>query len=272
MSFDFSYALGRLIDIPDNAILYYFMQMHSFTIQALGDAAIEICLGDAISPNMLDQVTAVSRLISDNPPPGLLDVIPAYTSVTLLFDRAQFSPTNIDEIAALLAAAPETRKTTHTEDLPILHIPVCYEPPFGTDLLQLSDQLQLPISEIVSLHCTPTYRVYMMGFLPGFPYMGIVPEAMQLPRKPQPAHATSGSVAIAGSQTGIYPVDSPGGWWCIGSTPLRSFNSADPLTVLWQPGDQVRFIPVSLDAFHDIQGYSKHLSFTDLRLQGGWPL
>lgn len=131
-------------------------------------------------------------------------------------------------------------------------IPVCYEQEFAPDLGWVAGQRGLGKEEVIRLHCTPTYRVYMIGFLPGFSYMGTVDERLQLPRKERPVPVAAGGVGIAGMQTGIYPLNSPGGWQIIGRTPLRLFNvDLDPPVYL-QTGDHVQFFPISSDEFREL--------------------
>jgi inhibitor of KinA len=131
-----------------------------------------------------------------------------------------------------------------------LRIPVCYDLAFGIDLKTLARASKLLVDEVIALHTQQTYHVYMLGFLPGFAYMGIVDDKIAIPRLSTPRkHVPAGSVGIAGNQTGIYPVDSPGGWNIIGRTPVKLFDpESESLTVL-QPGDEVSFIPISKSVY-----------------------
>ncbi|HYF30176.1 MAG TPA: 5-oxoprolinase subunit PxpB [Chitinophagaceae bacterium] len=133
-----------------------------------------------------------------------------------------------------------------------ISIPVCYDPRFGPDLEEMARTKNLTVHELVQLHCSTTYRVYMLGFLPGFPYMGKVDERLVMPRRPQPRDVAAGSVGIAGWQTGIYPLASPGGWQIIGRTPLKLFNAAKDPPVLLNAGDMVRFYPVTVQEFESL--------------------
>jgi inhibitor of KinA len=131
-----------------------------------------------------------------------------------------------------------------------LRIPVCYDSAFGVDLKTLARTSKLLVNEVIALHTQQTYRVYMLGFLPGFPYMGIVDDKIATPRLSTPRkHVPAGSVGIAGNQTGIYPVDSPGGWNIIGRTPVKLFDPESESLALLQPGDEVSFIPISKSAY-----------------------
>ncbi|GGA83049.1 hypothetical protein GCM10011511_02590 [Puia dinghuensis] len=133
-------------------------------------------------------------------------------------------------------------------------IPVCYEGEYAPDLQWVAAQQGLTPKEVIDIHVASTYRVYMVGFLPGFPYLGTVDRRLQLPRKPQPVTVVAGGVGIAGMQTGIYPLTSPGGWQIIGRTPVKLFDvEADP-PIRLQAGDNVQFYPVSAKAFRDMSG------------------
>jgi inhibitor of KinA len=131
----------------------------------------------------------------------------------------------------------------------ILNIPVCYEEEFAMDLQQLAITKNISVDEVIQIHTTRQYKVYMLGFLPGFPYMGEVDEKISMPRKPQPVNIEAGSVGIAGKQTGIYPLNSPGGWQIIGRTPLRIFDSAGEEPTLLRAGDTVQFYSITKNEF-----------------------
>jgi len=131
-----------------------------------------------------------------------------------------------------------------------IKIPVCYAEKYGLDLNEISKQKKISISEIIQLHTAKKYRIYMIGFLPGFAYMGEVDKQIAITRKAQPRiNVEGGSVGIAGMQTGIYPLDSPGGWQIIGKTPLKLFDKEKDHTVLLQPGDEIEFYPITEDEF-----------------------
>lgn len=136
----------------------------------------------------------------------------------------------------------------------LVKIPVCYHPSVAPDLAHMAAQTELTEAEIIQLHCQPIYKVYLIGFLPGFPYMASVNKAIQFPRKTTPrALVPAGSVGIAGEQTGIYPLNSPGGWQLIGKTPLILFDMRKEMPCLLQPGDTVQFYPIELAEFLSIQ-------------------
>jgi inhibitor of KinA len=131
----------------------------------------------------------------------------------------------------------------------VVTIPVCYEKEFAPDIEYLAKEKNIPVEEVIRIHISKQYRIYMLGFLPGFPYMGEVDDRIVVPRKPQPVTVAAGSVGIAGKQTGIYPLVSPGGWQIIGRTPLKIFDAEKEAPTLLRAGDTVQFISISKDEF-----------------------
>jgi len=135
----------------------------------------------------------------------------------------------------------------------IIEIPVCYDASLGIDLQNAVKASNCSIDELIQQHSEKIYTVYCLGFLPGFAYMGEVPHAIQLPRHPSPrSKVLAGSVGIAGKQTGIYPMNSPGGWQIIGRTPIKIFDPTSTSLTLFKVGDQVRFKPIDLKLFHTL--------------------
>jgi inhibitor of KinA len=138
----------------------------------------------------------------------------------------------------------------------IIRIPVCYEPEYGPDLDLLAGKKGLTREEVIRLHTADIYRVYMIGFLPGFPYLGKVAPALEIPRKERPVPVVAGGVGIAGNQTGIYPLHSPGGWQIIGRTPLKLFDPCAPVPVSMKVGDWVQFFSITQQEFRDFAARS----------------
>ena len=142
------------------------------------------------------------------------------------------------------------------ENKSIIEIPVCYDASLGIDLQNAIKASNCSIDELIQQHSDKIYTVYYLGFLPGFAYMGDVPNAIQLPRHPSPrSKVLAGSVGIAGRQTGIYPSTSPGGWQIIGRTPIRIFDPASPSLTLFKAGDQIKFKPIDLASFHTLNAH-----------------
>ena len=208
-------------------------------LKPLGDSSILIQLGDAIDPALNARVHALSALLQTSP--AVIETVPAYCTVLVHYDPLATTYNQIKNIieGKISLLDDSTHRPSHR-----LEIPVLYGNASGPDLEPAATTLALSPSELIRLHSEREYTVYMMGFTPGFPYLGILNEKLSLPRLSTPrTRVPAGSVAIAGSQTGIYPVDSPGGWHIIGHTPLKLFDPTSETPFLFSPGDTVKFIP-----------------------------
>lgn len=176
--------------------------------------------------------------------------IPAYCSITIVFNQQLTDFNNLKSKIEKLIIKPDYIKPNSK----IIEIPVCYEQEYAPDLEFLSEEIHLSPEKIISLHTSETYNVYMMGFLPGFPYLGQLPQKLECKRKSSPRMIVkAGSVAIAGNQTGIYPIDSPGGWQLIGQTPLKIFDALKVNSFLLKMGDKVKFKSISAETFKTLQ-------------------
>jgi KipI family sensor histidine kinase inhibitor len=211
-----------------------------------GDAAITIEFGDAIDAALLARVNAldaaVARLRAAGGLSGVIETVPTFRSLTVLYDPLVTDRRTVaDALAPLLDAA-------ELPALPARHwrLPVCYDGDAGPDLDASARATGLGIDDVVTLHAGTQYVVYMLGFLPGFAFMGDVPAALRLPRRSEPrTRVPAGSVAIATGLTAIYPFESPGGWHLLGRCPVPLFDAARPAPALLAAGDRVRFAPVS---------------------------
>lgn len=232
----------------------------SYKIFFIGDSAATIDFGNVIDEEINKAVTDLFNHLSQHPIEGMVEVIPAYSSVTVYYDVALLRKKISSQKKVYEWIRSELQKLMRHEfaSVPansnLVRIPVCYENEFGIDLQFIAELRKISPEEIIRLHVSKTYRVYMLGFLPGFPYMGEVDEQIAIPRKVQPQAIAAGSVGIAGKQTGIYPLNSPGGWQIIGRTPFRMFdkNKEDPC--LLKAGDMVEFYSISKDEFANYQG------------------
>jgi KipI family sensor histidine kinase inhibitor len=179
--------------------------------------------------------------------PRIRNLHPGYTSLLVDFDPLQIGH---DELAAMVEQSAGSAGSQAEPRSNLVSVPVCYDAEFGPDLMDLANHAKISPEEVIRLHSSATYLVYFLGFSPGFAYMGGLPEKLHMPRLATPrAHVAGGTVGIAGSQTGIYPVDSAGGWRLIGRTPWRMFDpNSDPPTRL-QPGDTVRFSAIDRPTF-----------------------
>lgn len=235
-------------------------QLPPYKFFPLGDNAIIIDFGNIIDEKINKIVHSVFFRLQNDPIPGMIEAIPAYSSLTIFYDilLVKDNMTNKDK-TAFNWISEKLKQYISTESLEtgdpelLIHIPVCYEKEYGTDLDFIALQNNITIEEIIQIHSSTTYRVYMLGFLPGFAYMGLVDEKISSPRKSQPAPVEPGSIGIAGRQTGIYPFKSPGGWQIIGRTPLKLFDKQKLNPVLFKPGDHVKFHAITKYEFEDIK-------------------
>ena len=225
-------------------------------ITPLGDSALIVELGEAINEPTHLRVQAARRALMAEPLPGVSEVVPAYTSVTLFYDpwAAVQAGAPVDEIAGWLGALVRERlknppKAAKAKPRTV-EVPVCYGGEHGPDLNRVAAQAKLAPEEVVRRHAKAEYRVHLIGFAPGFPYLGGLPKELVTPRHAKPRMAVpAGSVGIGGEQTGIYPQSTPGGWNLIGRTPLRLFRPEDDPPVLLQAGDIVKFRAITAEEF-----------------------
>ncbi|WP_282042872.1 5-oxoprolinase subunit PxpB [Winogradskyella flava] len=180
-----------------------------------------------------------------------VDIINTYSSILIIYD---FTIDNLNDEIFALKLLYEGEKSFYEIKSKTWEIPVCYDTEFGFDLEQFSKHKELSESEVIELHTKPIYKVYFIGFLPGFLYLGGLDSKLFLDRKSTPnLNVKKGSVAIGGKQTGIYPQDSPGGWHVIGKTPIKLFDINQNPPCLIQSGDSVKFVSVDKSEYHDIE-------------------
>jgi inhibitor of KinA len=217
-------------------------------IYNIHDQAITIEFSKEICEATNMQVIALQHAIESNPFIGFIECVPAYGSLTVYFNEQVSATTVLSWLSDLSAQVSNISLATEGKQI---SIPVCYDPSLGTDLPWISSHLNLSLEEIISMHTSVVYRVYMIGFIPGFPYMGTLPEQLEVPRKQTPSlKIPMGSVAIAGKQTGIYPAEVPGGWQVIGRTPLKMFDPTKSPCSFLNAGDMVEFKPITLETFN----------------------
>jgi inhibitor of KinA len=211
------------------------------------DSSLLIVLGNAISPELHARVIALFQALRARQDARIRNLHPGYTSVLIDFDPLKMSH---DELGAMVEQSASAAGAGGERKSNLVTVPVCYDAEFGPDLLDLADHAKISPEEVIQLHSSATYLVYFLGFSPGFAYMGGLPEKLHMPRLATPrGHVAGGTVGIAGSQTGIYPVDSAGGWRLIGRTPWRMFDPNADLPTRLQPGDRVRFSAIDRATF-----------------------
>lgn len=209
----------------------------------LGEAAWTVVLGDAVDRTLHREVMALATRIESAALPGIIEVVPAYAALTVFFDPIAQPGHRLRDRLAALALHPASQPVERIPTSPLHTIPVRYD---GPDLAQVGQQTGLSPESVVRMHSEREYLVYMLGFVPGFAYLGDLHPALVIPRRPSPrTRVPAGSVAIAGAQTAVYPLNTPGGWHLIGSTALGLFDPDRNPPALLAPGDRVRFEPAT---------------------------
>jgi KipI family sensor histidine kinase inhibitor len=233
-------------------------QEATLQVEALGDRALLVVLGKGIDPDVNGQVHKLAALLRKRGLPGVHDLVPAYATVAVHYDPAAWSGGKVPPNERLGREIIRLWKSAGTAALPAprqVEIPVCYGGEFGPDLAEVARLCALSEEEVIARHGAASYRVYMIGFSPGFAYLGGLDAAIAAPRRATPRTLVpAGSVGIAGLQTGIYPLATPGGWQIIGQTPKRLFLPEREAPCLLSPGDTLRFVPIGAEAFRASAG------------------
>ena len=221
--------------------------MDAITIAAAGDSALVVQLPARIDPAINARLVALGEVLRRRYGATVVDAVVGYHTLTVYFDPLRVEPEWLE--GEIRAVAADDSTTAIAEGAQI-DVPVCYGGELGPDLASVAATIGASEEEVIHLHASREYRVYVVGFVPGFPYMGVVDERLALPRRATPrTKVPAGSVAIAAGQTGIYPTETPGGWHLLGRTPVRPFDAGRAQPVLFRPGDRVRFVPISRDEF-----------------------
>ena len=215
-----------------------------------GDLAVSAELGEEISAEVNTRVRALEYLVDQKALPGVVETVPSYRSLLVYYDP---SVVGYDALCAQLAALAEQATTTAMPPAREVELPCCYEGELGTDLEAAAARLGLSVDELVALHAGAEYLVYFIGFTPGLPYMTGAPERLTIPRLDTPrVKVPAGSVAIGGTQCCIYSVESPGGFWLLGRTPVRLYDPDAAEPILLRPGDRVRFHQIDRRQFDEV--------------------
>jgi inhibitor of KinA len=226
-----------------------------------GDTALTVELGDRVDLAVNALVLALAARVRDAAVPGIVELVPTFRSLTIHYDplivvQSELKARLIPLLSGLSAAGGSGR---------LWRIPVCYHDSVAPDLAEVATRTGLTAERVVELHSRPTYHLYMVGFVPGFPYMGELPPELMLPRRENPRTAVpAGSVAIATTLTSVYALESPGGWHLIGRTPAPLWDRAWDPPVLLAAGDKVRFQPISLE---DYAALTSRSAAGEMRLQ-----
>ncbi len=215
-----------------------------------GDRALIVEFGDRIDRAVSEDVLRLNAIIASSAISGVVETVPTFRSLMVHYDPLLTTRANLEqEIRSLL-----DRDLSPRISAKLWRVPVCYEGEFAPDLAEVARLTGLTPAEVVALHSGTQFHVYMLGFLPGFPYMGDLPQALALPRRADPRlRVPAGSISIATSLTAIYPYKSPGGWHLIGATPIRLFDAERPRPALLAPGDAVTFEVIDPASFAAIR-------------------
>ena len=236
----------------------------SAVISPLGDSALVITFGDSIQYDIHKQIKTCKDSIELNPFPGFIECVPAFTNLTIFYnplevvaavkkkEKKEFvSPFEV--VSSFLQSKLENEQAEKELDHRKVSIPVCYGGEYGPDLEYVARHHNLTPEEVISIHSEGEYLAYMIGFAPGFPFLGGLSEKIATPRRPSPRTSIpAGSVGIAGMQTGVYPISTPGGWQLIGQTPIKLFLPEQNPPSLLQAGDIVKFEPISKEEYQEI--------------------
>ena len=224
---------------------------NNIKILTAGDSSILVEFGKVISPEINRKITATVQLMKMQHIEGVVDIIPAFCSLLINYDPRVISYEEITErmqhLLKMDAKMDEGKKK-------IYEIPVCYGGEFGPDIANIAQHAGLTEEEVIKIHSSRDYLIYMLGFLPGFCYLGGLDERIHTPRLANPRiKISAGSVGIGGSQTGIYPLDSPGGWQLMGMTPVKTYDPDREVPILLEAGDYIRFIPIDEEEYNRIK-------------------
>lgn len=237
-----------------------------FELLPLGEGAVLVEFGKCISPQIHRRVKSLTDYLDSNSFPGMIEYVAAFASVTVFYDPMTVISLSKDNLATKDETAYQIvvnlmqqiilKLDSSAESVSrVVEIPVCYGGEFGPDLAYVAEHNKLTVEEVIEIHTSGEYLVYMIGFAPGFPYLGGLSEKIATPRRQSPRTAIpAGSVGIAGMQTGAYPITTPGGWQLIGRTPEALFRPKEDPPSLLQAGDTVKFRRISYEEYEAYRG------------------
>jgi inhibitor of KinA len=223
-----------------------------FRLVPIGDSTMVIEFEERIDPAVNARAIATADALRAAAIAGVRDIVPTYRSVAVYFDPLL---TNHDALVRRLEGVAATPTPSSAVAQTLVRVPVCYGGEFGPDLPDIARFASTSESEVVDIHTRGTYRVFMLGFMPGFAYMGLVDARIAMPRRETPrVRVPRGSVCVAGVQTSVHPVDAPSGWHLIGRTPVKPFDPARPDPFLLKPADEVQFYAIDRAEFTRLDG------------------
>lgn len=216
-----------------------------------GDKALTVEYGNEISEDISSKVRSMMGALESNKIEGVLEIVPTYRSLMIHYNPLIIGYDNLINKLKLLEGKLNDISLPEPE---VIEMPVLYRGEYGPDIENVAQHNGITVEEVIKIHSSKEYLIYMLGFTPGFPYLGGMDERIATPRLKVPRTKISqGSVGIAGSQTGIYPIDSPGGWQLIGGTPLRLYDPNREVPILLKAGNYIKFVPISEDQYKAIE-------------------
>ncbi len=230
------------------------------SIYPISEKAVTIAFGSSISEELMHRINQFNILVHDHPFEGLQTTVPAYCTLSVFFDPVKVlkstlqGSTCLEKVTYYLEQLNEKEITFTVSEPRTVIIPVCYGGDMGPDLEDVAISNKLTAEEVINEHTSTTYLVHMIGFVPGFAYLGGMNPTIAAPRKATPRVAVpAGAVGIAGMQTGIYPLQTPGGWQIIGQTPVKMFDPNRPAPALLKAGDRVQFKRIEMEEFKHLK-------------------
>jgi len=218
-----------------------------------GEQGLVVEFGNVISPEVNARVQRLAGKISEGKVEGVIELVPTYRSLLIYFDPLRLARSDLSRMIERLLAVEGAVDKGGKDKVRVIHVPVCYGGEFGPDLDHVAQHSGLLVDEVVAIHSSRPYLIYMLGFTPGFAYLGGMSPRIATPRLEKPrTKIPQGSVGIADKQTGLYPIESPGGWRLIGRTPLKPFSPGLANPFLFAAGDYLQFVPISAEEFKTI--------------------
>lgn len=224
-----------------------------------GDSAIVMEFGNTIEKEINAKISAVVENLKEKKIDGILDILPTYRSILINYDPVKIS---YGEMVEILKGLGKSNKDNKSDKVRLIEIPTLYGKEYGPDIEFVAENANLSVDDVIKIHAGKDYLVYMMGFMPGFTYLGGLDERIATPRLKSPRlKIEPGSVGIAANQTGMYPLESPGGWQLIGRTPLKLYDDTKEPPVFIQAGDYIRYIPITKEEYDKIEEEVKNDSY-----------